>query len=223
VAGETFPINAPGHLKLNRALAVFDRTYEFTANGTAKLPFGKNQRFLNTGIPAAIAGGWQFSSILAMYSGTPFTITASGSSLNSPGSSQMADRVKGGACIQGGYRGPSASYVDATCYAAVTTARFGNAGQNSVRGPGVKDLNSTLDRTFTIREGLNLAFRVEVFNLTNTPHFNNPGNTNISSVTFNPDHSVASLGGFGALSSNNARDQEGVDQRFFRIGARINF
>jgi hypothetical protein len=178
---------------------------------------------LTTGVPAAIAGGWQVSGILEAYSGVPFTISASNSSLNAPSSTQMADRVKNGSCSQGGYRGPSASYIDATCFAAVTTARFGNAGQDSVRGPGVKVLNATLQRTFNIRERIQLQIRGEVFNLTNTPHFSNPSATNISLVTFNPDHSVKSLGGFGALSANNARDQEGVDQRFFRLGAHITF
>lgn len=223
VAGETVPINAPGYLNLNRALAVFDHTYEFTAAGTVKLPFGKNQRFLTSGIPAVIVGGWQLSGVLAMYSGTPFTIGASNSSLNSPSSSQVADRVKNGSCIIQGYNGPAASYVDPTCFAAVTTARFGNSGQDSIRGPGVKVLNSTVERSFNISDRMNLAVRVEIFNVTNTPHFANPGNTNISSVTFNPDHTVASLGGFGVLSSNNARDQEGVDQRFFRLGAKFTF
>lgn len=223
VAGETFPINAPGYLSLNRALAVFDHKYVITAYGTANLPFGKNQRFLTSGVPAAIAGGWELSGILALYSGTPFTVTASNGSLNAPSSSQIANRVKNGACINPGWHGPTASYIDATCFAAPTTAAFGNAGQNSVRGPGVKDLNATLQRHFNIREWMGLELRAEVFNVTNTPHFANPGNTNISSVTFNPDHSVASLGGFGALSSNNARDQEGIDQRFIRLGARITF
>jgi hypothetical protein len=223
VAGETVPINAPGYLSLNRALAVFDHTYVLSVYGTAALPFGKGQRFVNSGIPAAVLGGWQLSGVLAMFSGAPFTVSSSASSLNSPSSSQVANRVKSGACINKGYHGSAASYIDATCFAPVTTASFGNSGENSLRGPGVKDLNATLGRTFSFGDVVHLEIRAEVFNVTNTPHFANPGSTNISTVSFNPDHSVASLGGFGALSSNNARDQEGVDQRFIRVGAHITF
>lgn len=222
VAGETLTINAPGYLNLNRGLAVFDRTYVFTAAGAARLPFGKNQRLLTSGVPAAIAGGWQLTGVLEAYSGVPFTVSASGTSLNAPGSSQYADRIKNGSCILGGYHGPTASYVDPTCFAAVTTARFGNSGPDSMRGPGVKDLNATLQRTFNIRERAQLEIRGEAFNVTNTPHFSNPS-ANISNVSFNSDGSVKSLGGFGALTGVNSRDQEGIDQRFFRVGAHITF
>lgn len=86
----------------------------------------------------------------------------------------------------------------------------------------MKVLNAALERVFNIRKGLSLTFRGEAFNVTNTPHFSNPS-ANISSVIFNPDHSVKSLGGFGVLHSTNSRDQEGIDQRFFRIGAKLTF
>ena len=76
---------------------------------------------------------------------------------------------------------------------AVTTARFGNAGFNSVRGPGVNNLNASLFRKFSFRDRFAVEFRAEAFNATNTPHFSNPSNNSISNVTFNPDHSVANL------------------------------
>lgn len=222
-AGETVSIQAPGYINLNRALAGFDRPYILTISGTAQLPFGKDKRFLTSGIGAAIAGGWQLSGIYQSYSGTPFTISASGTSLNAPGSSQQADRVKNGSCLNGGGKFTGTSYVDATCFASVTTAHFGTAGFNSVRGPGVNVLNASLQRSINIFERVQLQFKADAFNVTNTPHFANPSNTSISNVTFNSDHTVANLNGFGAFSSVNSRDQEGVDQRYFRLGLRVEF
>ena len=179
---------------------------------------------LKTGLGSKLAGGWQVNGVFQSYSGTPFTISAAGNSLNAPGSSQLADRVRPGSCHSGSnYLGAGASYVDATCFAAVTAVRFGNAGFNSVRGPGVNNLNASVFRKFSFGERAVLEFRAEAFNASNTPHFSNPSNTNISNVTFNPDHSVANLNGFGAFSSTNSRDQEGIDQRFFRLGFKASF
>jgi hypothetical protein len=45
-----------------------------------------------------------------------------------------------------------------------------------------------------------LQFRVETFNLTNTPQFGNPGAT-VTSATFNSDGSVKSLNGFSQITS----------------------
>lgn len=44
-----------------------------------------------------------------------------------------------------------------------------------MRGPGVGNLDLAVFRKFGLTERLNLEFRAEAFNLTNTPHFNNPG------------------------------------------------
>lgn len=223
-AGETVGIQVPSLLYLNRALAGFDRPYILTISGIAHLPFGKGKLLLNSGVGAALAAGWQLNGIFESYSGTPFTISSSASSLNAPGSSQFADRLRGGSCnVGGGSRGVTTSYVDATCFAPVTAARFGTAGFNSVRGPGVNVLNASLFRRFHIYDAMSLEFRAEAFNVSNTPHFGNPSNTNISNVSFNADHTVANLNGFGQFTSVNARDQEGTDQRYFRLGVRLEF
>ena len=58
-------------------------------------PFGPGRRWLNSGGALShIVGGWQMNHILSFYSGTPFTVIASGTSLNAPDSDQVADIVK---------------------------------------------------------------------------------------------------------------------------------
>ena len=67
------------------------------------------------------------------------------------------------------------------------------------RQPGAVNLDLGLFRRFPIRELLNLEFRAEAANSTNTPHFNNP-NSNISPANFlvvasaQPDHSRMDVG-----------------------------
>ena len=45
-------------------------------------------------------------------------------------------------------------------------------------GPGYKDFDFSLFKSFQVTEGSHADFRAEAFNLTNTPSFNLPGNLN---------------------------------------------
>jgi hypothetical protein len=130
-------------------------------------------------------------------------VTASGTSLNAPFDSQVADQVKPEVAILGGI-GSGARYFDTAAYAPVTQARLGNSGRNTLRGPGVVNLDASLFRTFPLRERMNLQFRAEAMNATNTPHFNNPASS-VNSTSF------------GYITS--ALD----DQRILRLALRLSF
>ena len=96
-------IMIPEFYHLNTALRTFDRTHNLQITNLTELPFGPNRRWLNGGgVVAAIVGGWQVNNIVSFTSGTPFDITASGTSLNAPESAQRADQVKADVEILGG-------------------------------------------------------------------------------------------------------------------------
>ena len=118
-------------------------------------------------------GGWQVNGLLSLYSGAPFTITSSGTSLDLPGSTQFADQIKDDVEILGGI-GPGQPWFDTSAFRAVTERRFGTAGVNSMRGPGFANFDMSVFREFGLGGGRAAQFRIEAFNLTNTPHFANP-------------------------------------------------
>jgi hypothetical protein len=89
--------------------------------------------------------------------------------LNAPGNTQTADLVGPVHKI-----GSLQEYYDITAFAPVTTARFGNIGRDTLRGPGVINNDLSLFRDFDITERFKLTFKAEAFNLTNTPHFGAP-------------------------------------------------
>jgi len=64
---------------------------------------------------------------------------------------------------------------------------IGNATRNPVRGPGLQNADLMIGKTFRIRERVGLEFRAEVFNVTNTPAFNDPngsfGSSSFGSIT----------------------------------------
>ena len=196
----------PTYWDMNWALAGYDRKNNFQWWSIAPSPFGKDGRFLKSGFAGAVLGGWQLQSILSWYSGTPFTVGASSSSLNAPGNSQVADRLVSRVNITGAhhYVGSNIVYFDTTNFGQPTGARFGNSGRNSLRGPGTFDLDAGFKREIPIYERYKLQLQIEGFNITNTPQFANPSATVGSS----------SIGTITSTAGNNRR---------LRLSARIVF
>jgi hypothetical protein len=202
-------IHLPEFYHLNRARTTIDQTHNFQATGVVELPFGNGKRWANSGVGSKILGGWQVNAILSMYSGTPFSITASGGPLNAPGNAQRADLVKTEVDRIGGV-GPGQFFYDPTAFADVTETRFGTAGWNLLDSPGTFNLDLGLFRNFSLSERINMQFRAEAFNATNTPHFNAPQ----GSVTNSAFMRVSGVRGTG---------REGIDERVFRFGLRMTF
>ena len=191
----------------NRALASHDIPHNFQLGALYELPFGKEKKWATSGLSSTIFGGWQLNGVFAAYSGRPFTLTASGSSLNMPGNQQTPDQIKENVEILGNV-GSDGTYFDTTAFARVTAVRFGNVGRNTMRGPGVANLDLGLFRSFKVRES-DLQFRLEAFNATNTPHFSNP-NGNVNSANF------------GRVLSTQTADAMGRSRQF-RVGVRMTF
>src|SRR5437773_3462039 len=213
-------INIPEYYDLNRSLSNFDRTHNLNITNITELPFGPNRRWMNDGrLLSQIVGGWQVNNILSFYSGTPFSVTASGTSLNAPESDQRADLVKQDVAILGGI-GRNSPYFDPLAFRPVTEARFGTAGFNLLRGPGVASWDLGVFRQFQLPRQMNLQVRFEGFNLTNRPRFQNPGtnnNTNVSNLFLNPDGSVRDLNGYAVITNT----QDFGSERQVRIGLRL--
>jgi len=194
---------------------------KLNASASYELPFGSGRQFLNdSGVLSKIVGSWQLNAIFTASSGQPFTVGASSASLNAPGSSQRADQVKNEVEIYG-FK-PNAPYFDVTAFRPVTEARFGTAKVNSLRGPGVANLDISVFRTFGFSDTVKLQFRLECFNVTNTPHFANPSNLNVSNLQLNPDGTIRNLNGFGVISSTQNIGRE-YDERYWRLGMRLSF
>jgi len=187
----------------NRARAGFDVPQNFQIAGVYELPFGKDKPYGQSGWISHLLGGWQINGTFGASSGLPFTVTASGTSLNAPNNTQTADQILPEVAKLGGI-GTGHPYYDPKAFAPVTAVRFGTAGRNILRGAPIINLNASLFRTFAITERLHLQFRAESYNLSNTPHFANPA-SNVSSGNFLVITSAAQ------------------DQRQFRLALKMTF
>ena len=166
----------------NRAPAGYDRTHVFQIGWVYELPFGKGKAWAKSGVGAAVLGNWQVNGIMAAYTGTPFTVTAPGTSLNAPDNTQTANQIAPWTLL--GQVGPGTHYYDPSAFAAVTTQSFGTAGRNILRNPGLWNTDLDITREFPIKERMKLQFRGEFFNFPNTSHFGGVSSGSVTSGTF---------------------------------------
>ena len=75
-------------------------------------------------------------------------------------------------------------------FAAPPSGQFGNSGRNTLIGPRTNVFDAALMREIPI-ERVNIEARWEVFNVTNTPEFGQPGNN----ITSSSAASITSLSG----------------------------
>ena len=77
----------------------------------------------------------------------------------------------------------SGEWFDKSAFIAAGQFSIGNSSRNPVRGPGLQDADLMIGKTFRISERVNLEFRAEAFNVSNTPPLNDP-NGSFGSAAF---------------------------------------
>jgi hypothetical protein len=199
---------APSQWNRNRGPASYNIPHNLEFAYLYELPFGSGKKWASGGPSKAVLGGWQINGIFSSFVGRQYTLSASDTSLNMPGNQQTPDQVKP-TVEKLGKIADDGTFFDTSAFARVTDVRFGTVGRNTMRGPGVVNMDLSLFRTFKLTEKFNLQFRAEAFNLSNTPHFNNPDED-------------ANSENFGKVLSTNG-DLAAARSREFRFGLRLGF
>src|SRR5579875_1577014 len=141
------------------------------------------------GSGTCIVGGLELGGIATIQSGLPFTVYLSGSCPNNA-TNCWPDRIGSGQLSNPMYShwyDPTA-FVEPCQVATVNgicsqpAYRYGDSGRGILRAPGTFNFDLYAQRNFSIRERLNLQFRLEAFNALNHPQLGfpnqnvNPGN-----------------------------------------------
>jgi hypothetical protein len=163
----------------NYAMAGYHREHNLQMGFLYQLPWNSSGGYKNA-LHAVIAD-WQLNGVFAAFTGSPFTVTANGGTLNTPSNTQTADQV--GEVKEVGQVGASGVYFDRSAWAQPTGVVFGNSGRNAFIGPGGWNVDLSLFRGITLGGNRRVELRAEAFNLTNTPKFGNP-NTDVTSGSF---------------------------------------
>jgi Carboxypeptidase regulatory-like domain len=167
------------NLRLERALSDFDARQRFVVSGVYALPLQAQGAFLGR-----LVQGWSLSPIVNLQSGNPFSpivpLQTDGSSSGSLEAFDRPDLVPGQS-IRLDHPTPDLFFNKS---AFVRHPRgFGNAGRNIIHGPDFHDVDLSLAKSTAIKEGINLQFRADAFNVLNHPNFAQPNRT-VTSADF---------------------------------------
>jgi len=147
--------------QLDRGLAAFDRPHMLIVNYIYELPFFRNTREWT----GKILGGWQLSGVTMYQSGTPRNLGVTGATFGlagrpsvKPGSSMTLPKTVPQWFGTGIFEAPPFGY-------------FGNAGRNTIRGPGIQEWDISLFKTFRLHERFSAQLRGDAFNIFNNANF----------------------------------------------------
>jgi len=200
--------NSPSQLERNFAPAGYDRPQIFQMAVVYEVPYKANRS--GNRISRVLLGDWQLNGIYSAFSGTPFWVAADDVELNMPGTPQTAD-LHGSYTVIGKH-GDAGYFFDPAPFSQPHGAVFGNTGRNQFRGPGAWNVDLSIFRALHVGGGRTRGdFRVEIFNLTNTPQWENP-DAYVNSQTFGRTYGVGSH-----------RRDAGTGERQIRLGLRFEF
>ena len=148
-----------------------------------------------------MVGGWQFDTVVSLGTGTPFDLTTnkgtnpSGQIINAT----FTNRVD----LKGAITLPKslhqwfnpAAFTPPPVTAAGIPIRPGTLGRNQIHGPGYHGADAALFKSFSLPEKMSFEFRFQVYNLSNTPQFQNPnGYWDSGTGNSNPFSNFGSIG-----------------------------
>jgi outer membrane receptor protein involved in Fe transport len=157
----------------NRGPSDWDVPHRFALSYVYELPFGAGRKWGSdsSAFARALLGNWQMTGIFVARSGVPGTVT-------------VGSKVPGGDARPNLLHDPNLPASERTPEHWFDTSAFeanyapdgltllpGDAGRNIIRGPGYVNFDLGLIKSISINNDVRMQFRVEFFNLTNTPHF----------------------------------------------------
>lgn len=153
-----------------------DLAHIFNSQFRFELPIGRGKPYLGgiNRVLDAFIGGWEYSALLHIRSGTRFDIVTTDTTSLNNGQTNRPDRIANGQISN-----PTAArWFDTsafTTHAGLMT--YGTSGINPLHADGQQQLDSSLGKAFHITERQQLEFRADIFNTFNHPNFSAPDNT----------------------------------------------
>lgn len=170
-----------------RGLSRFHTPHRFTFYGTYRTPWFRNER----GVTGQVFGGWQFSTVVKLAKGTPFTISSPTQDLDFDGFAESRPVLLDPSLLGNSVNHPSTSQrqLPASAFRALTIADVGRdlplVGRNTFFLDGVKNVDLALAKSFLMPwEGHRFHLRADFFNAFNHVQYGFPASLDVTSVNF---------------------------------------
>jgi hypothetical protein len=166
----------PYDINLDRSVSGFDLPDIFSASFVYDVPVGRGKNFsTHSRALDYVLGNWQVGGILTLHSGSPFDVLVSNGDLANTGNTvERANLLSPD--VYANNSNPTL-YLNTTAFGVPAPYTYGNLGRNTLRTPFAKNLDLSLTRRFPIKELMNLEFRADAFNISNSVIFGQPDNT----------------------------------------------
>ncbi|MGA2072759.1 MAG: carboxypeptidase regulatory-like domain-containing protein [Terriglobia bacterium] len=174
--------------KYNWQLAGFDQTHNFIFTWVYTLPILRH----NTSLLGKIAGGWEISGDLALFSGFADSVTTSGTDVLGNGTTEIGGTEYAGVLPGCHYRGSRSisRFFNTSCFyqpgptEPTYSTLYGTVAPNAIEGPGVDNLDFAMIKNGPVwKEKIRYQIRGEFFNILNHPSFNGI-DTGVTDSTF---------------------------------------
>jgi hypothetical protein len=164
-------------LSAERGLSSFDRRHVLQGHWMLTSRFEENQSTWT----ARLLKDWSLSGSVVAETGLPLTATVLGNLADTAGTGTIGS---GRANATGADLSASQGFFNLGAFTPPPPGQFGNAGRNTIPGPGSFSVNMSFSRSFKLGEGRKrLEFRAEANNLFNQVNFTSY-NTVVNSTNY---------------------------------------
>lgn len=154
-----------------RGLSSFDVRHEFTGNFVWTSPVaGPGSHMAADSKAGRLLKDWQVSGALTAQTGNPLTARVLG---NTQQLAQTGGVGKGRAEATGEPVSTGSGFFNLDAFTVPASGLYGDAGRNTIPGPGTFNLNLAFARSFNLSERRRLEFRLESNNVLNHVNYTN--------------------------------------------------
>jgi len=173
---------------LEKSIGQYDQTHNLKMSYVWELPFGKNKRWLGTGMASRLLGDWRFSAIHMLQSGTPLELNNSAvyNTFNGRNPAHITTYEGWTTNLDNpNWLGGDRFFQPKTYFGPQPANVLGTATRHNPKARTFPNFvhNVSLAKPFRITERLRVDLRAEAFNVFNTPRFDT-GARNIDDPNF---------------------------------------